>query len=254
MSVPAQEDGDGPSKDGPLNYAPKKLRHPEPAPDAAGAQSKAGSARPSAPHKRDASDLSESPWRRSRQRRAFAGDVAAVELRNRLALTPDRLPEPPRALSTGPRYSRLAGVVAVAAVGFVGYQLGSAPPRLAPNAGQSEGLTPKRSVPAAYPDPTLDSNSLAGQPGVGRSPQPALTSTATAKEVALPSNEQRFRAAVPRQAGTAAAGGRGRKLDGLGCGCRRERSRGDRPACGRIDAIGRHAGGPEYVASVGGGT
>ena len=197
MSVPAQE-----YDDGPLNYAPKKLRHPEPAPDTAGAPSKAGSAGPSVPPKRDASDLSEPPWRRSRQRGAFVGDVAAVELRNRLALAPDRLPEPPGALSAGPRYSRLAGVVAVAIVGFVGYQLGSAPPQLASSAGQSgpQGLASKRSVPAAYPKPTLDSNSLAGQPGVGRSPQPVLTSAATAKEIALPSNEQRFRAAAPRQA------------------------------------------------------
>jgi hypothetical protein len=207
MSVPAQEYDDEPSKDGPSNHAPKKVRHPEPAPDPAGAPPKADSAGQSASPKRDASGLAEPPWRRSRQRGAFAGDIAAVELRNRLALAPDRLPEPPPALSTGPRYGRVAVVVMVAAVGFVGYQLGSAPPSAPPELA------------------TLDSNSLAGQPGVGRlsaegevdtargvstgpamvnappasqPPQPVLSSAATAKE--MPSNEQRSSAAALRQA------------------------------------------------------
>jgi hypothetical protein len=238
MSVPAQEydegpSKDGPSKDGPSNYAPKKVRHPEPAPDPAGAPPKADSAGQSASPKRDASGPAEPPWRRSRQRGAFAGDIAAVELRNRLALAPDRLPEPPPALSTGPRYGRLAVVVMVAAVGFVGYELGSAPssapPELAPHSGQSgqQGLASKRSVPAAYPSPTLDANSLAGQPGGGRlsaegavdtargvstgpamvnappvsqPPRPVLSPVATAKEIALPTNEQRSSATAPRQA------------------------------------------------------
>jgi hypothetical protein len=233
MSVPAQEYDEGPSKDGPLNYAPKKVRDPEPAPDPAGAPSKADSAGQSASPKRDASGLAEPPWRRSRQRGAFAGDIAAVELRNRLALAPDRLPEPPPPVSTGPRYGRLAVVVMVGAVGFVGYQLGSAPssapPGPAPHSEQSgqQGLASKRSVPAAYPNPALDSSSLAEQPGVGRlsaggamdiargastgpamvnaapaaqPPQPVLSSAAAAKEIALPSNEQRSRAAAPRQA------------------------------------------------------
>jgi TPR repeat protein len=233
MSVPAQEYDDGPSKDGPLNYAPKKVRHPEPAPDPAGAPSKADSAGQNASPKREASGLAEPPWRWSRQRGAFAGDIAAVELRNRLALAPDRLPEPPPALSTSPRYRRLAVVVIVAAVGFVGYQLGStppsAPPDLAPHFGQSgqQALASKRSLPAAYPSPAVDSNSLAGQPGVGhlsaggavdtargastgptmvnaapaaQPSQPVLSSAATAKEIALPSNQQRSRAAAPRQA------------------------------------------------------
>jgi TPR repeat protein len=222
MSVPAQE-----SKDGPLNYAPKKVRHPEPAPDPA-APSETGSARHSASMKRDAAwsgaSDPEPPWRRPRQRGAFAGDIAAVELRNRLALTPDRLPEPPRTLSTGPRYGRLAGVVMVAAVGFLGYRLGSAPtsapPQLASRSGQSgqQGSSHRSMPAAAYPG--LDSDSPARQPGVGlsagrpmdistspamvsaapaapQSPQ-VLTSAATAKEIAPPSNEGRPAAASPQ--------------------------------------------------------
>jgi TPR repeat protein len=231
MSVPAQKSDEGPSKDGPLNYAPKKVRHPEPTPDPAGAPLAAGSA-PSW-LKRDAASSGafepvEPPWRKSKQRGAFAGDIAAVELRNRLALAPDRLPEPPRAVSSGPRYGRLAGVVVVAAVGFVGYQLGSAPPfsppQLASRSGPSgqQGLS-SRSVPAELSNPS-DSDPLAGRPGVGvsagtavdsarggsadpargapavpQSPQPALTSAATAKEIGLPSNERRSGAAAPPQ-------------------------------------------------------
>jgi TPR repeat protein len=225
MSVPAQESDEGPSKDGPLKYAPKKVRRPEPAPGPADASLEAGPA-PAwlnrDPASSAASESAEPPWRKSRHRWAFAGDIAAVELRNRLALAPDRLPEPPRPLSKGPRYGRIAGVVAVAAVGFVGYQLGSAPPssppQLASRSGQlgQQGLSSKRSAPAARSNPRPDS--VAGEPGVGlsagkaadsargesagpamvnaaptapQSPQPVLTSAATAKEIALPSTEQR---------------------------------------------------------------
>jgi hypothetical protein len=236
MSVPAQESDEGPSKDGPLNYAPKKVRHPEPAPDSAGAPPESDLAAQSRALKREAAPRSgapespEPPWRRSKQRGAFAGDIAAMESRNRLALVPDRVPDPPPPPSTGPRYGRLAGVVVVAAVGFVGYRLGSAPtsspPQLAPRSGHSgqQGLASDRSGPAAYP--SLDSISRAAQPGrlsagtaadparggstgpavvnaapaVPQSAQPVLTSPATAKEIALPSNEQRVSPAAPPQA------------------------------------------------------
>jgi hypothetical protein len=217
MSVPAREYDDGPSKDGPLNYAPKRVRHPESAPDLAGALSKAGSAGQSASPKGAASDLAEPPWRQSGQRGAFAGDIAAVELPSRLGLAPDRLPEPPPALSTVPRRGRLVGIVVVAAVGFIGYQLASAPPSAPPQLAPRSGQSGQRGL-ASYP--ALDPNSLAGQPGAGRlsagrgvstgpatvnaapatpqSPPPVLTSAATANETALPSNEQR-RAAADRK-------------------------------------------------------
>jgi TPR repeat protein len=238
MSVPARESDEGPSKDGPLKYAPKKVRRPEPAPGPADAPLESGSA----PGwlKRDAassgaSESAEPPWRKSRHRSGFAGDIAAVELRNRLALAPDRLPEPPRPLSKGPRYGRIAGVVVVAAVGFVGYQLGSAPPssppQLASRSGQSgqQGLSSKRSAPAARSNPRPDS--VAGEPGVGlsagnatdsargesdgpatvnaapaapQSPQPVLTSAVTANEQRSGARQLTVGEVRPLQVGEAA--------------------------------------------------
>src|SRR5260370_38551165 len=98
MSAPVREP-DGPSKDGPENYAPKKVRHPEPDPNPAAALLK-GDAAP-----RSAAPVSaEPPWRRAKQREVFAGDVAITELRSKLALAPDRLPEPPPLPSPGPTY------------------------------------------------------------------------------------------------------------------------------------------------------
>jgi len=172
MSAPAQEPDDGFSKGGPLNYAPKKARHAEPEPNPAGAMLKEDAA-----PKSGAAEPAEPPWRRSRQHAAFVGDVAAVELRNRLALAPDRLPEPPPSHSTGRKSisaGRLAAVVVVAAVGVVGYRLGSAPPgppsQLAPRSSQSgqSGLAPERSGAAAYLNgPSLDSKSPSRQPAAG---------------------------------------------------------------------------------------
>src|SRR5258708_2906021 len=118
MSAPVREPDDGPSKDGPLSYAPKKARHAESDPN------------PAAPAKGDAAppESAEPPWKRSRQRDAFAGDAAIAARRsNKLALAPDLLPGPPLP-ATGPKYvlaGRLAGAVVVTAVGVVGYQLGS---------------------------------------------------------------------------------------------------------------------------------
>jgi hypothetical protein len=126
----------------------------------------------------------------------FAGDVAVVELRSRLALAPDRLPEPPPPTSTGAKFAlarRLAGVAILTAVGVIGYQMGStppvSPPRIAPPPGQSNqrGLASKLSE--------------ANPP---QSAQPALTSLAVASAILPQSNEQRSRdtaspQAVPRQ-------------------------------------------------------
>ena len=73
----------------------------------------------------------EPPWRRSKQRPAFAGDISAFELPHRLALAPDRVPEPPSPISRPPALTwarRLIGLVVLAALGFIGYRLSSAPP------------------------------------------------------------------------------------------------------------------------------
>src|SRR5437899_10660667 len=155
MSAPVREPDDGPSKDGPLGYAPKNARHAESDPD------------PGAPATADAAppEPAEPPWKRSRQRDAFAGDAAIAARRNQLALAPDLLPGPPPP-STRPKYvlaGRLAGVVVVTAVGVVGYQLGSTPPASSPqlalraDRSSQQKLTAERLEPAAY----LDSKSAA---------------------------------------------------------------------------------------------
>src|SRR5215467_665850 len=143
MSAPNREpDDEGLSKDGPLNYAPKRARRPERYPDINGAPGKGAAANAprkhdavdalrkgaavdalrkgdaaapleksatadalrkgdaaSAPRKNDAvvqrgvSEPPVPPWKRKKQPQAFAGDVAIAELRTRVPLAPDRLPE-----------------------------------------------------------------------------------------------------------------------------------------------------------------
>jgi TPR repeat protein len=228
MSAPVREPDDGPSKDGPsqdgpsqdgpLNYAPKKVRDPEQDQKTAGAPEKGNAALRNA-----APELAEPPWRRSKQRQAFAGDVAISELRSRLALAPDRLPEPPPPLSTGPKSrwaGRLAGVAVVAAVGVAGYKSGSAPPTSTPQLAlpssqpNQRGRAPERSVPAVYLDNAgLDSKSPAGRPSASglstgmavdsargvssaattgpQSAEPAFASPAAAKAMAPQFNEQK---------------------------------------------------------------
>jgi hypothetical protein len=127
----------------------------------------------------------EPPWRRSRPRNnsggtAFVGDVAIAELRTKLALAPDRLPEPPPPSPSGSKLvwaGRITGVAVVVAVGFLGYRWGSSPnarfqlphpsshrtpaasDRTAavtpqnPGAGALGGLTVMNAVPAVYPPP-----------------------------------------------------------------------------------------------------
>jgi len=126
MSASVRESKLGPSKDEPLKYAPKKARLPNP-------DQKPSAPPPAldaAPGDNAAPRPSEPPWRRSRHRGAFAGDVAIAELRTKLALAPDRLPEPPPPSLGNAKLvwaGRLAGVAVVALVGFVGYRWGSSP-------------------------------------------------------------------------------------------------------------------------------
>jgi hypothetical protein len=153
MSAPGREPDDGPSKDGPLNYAPKKIRHPESDLIAAGAHRQGDTA-----SQNTTLELGQPPWKRSKRRGSFAGDVAIVELRNKRALAPQRLPEPPP--SPGVKHwltGRLAGIAVVAAVGVIGYRMGSgpiSPPHLALGSSQSnqQGLVSKSaSRPFAAP-------------------------------------------------------------------------------------------------------
>jgi TPR repeat protein len=182
MSAPVRELGDEPSKDGPLNYAPKKVRHPQTDPNPAGAPPRADAAPQSS-----APTTAEAPRRQWRQRGAFAGDVAIAELRGRLALAPDQLPEPPLP-STGPKQAwagRLAGVAAVTAVGVIGYYLGSTPPASPPQLGRpssqpsQQGLASERLI--AYPS---------------ESAAPALASPMAAKAIVLQPNESRDAASL----------------------------------------------------------
>jgi len=97
------------------------------------------------------------PWKRQPRRDVFAGDVALVELRSRLALGGERIPEPAVPFSRGPKFSgvlRLMSRIAMAAAvaGVAGYFLGFKPstkmPELTPASGQANGL-PALPIPVA---------------------------------------------------------------------------------------------------------
>src|SRR5215475_10472055 len=89
MSTPREPD-DRPSKDGPLSYAPKKVRHAEPEPNPA-----------AAPGKDDVAPLSQAPEpaealrTRSNHRPVVAGDVEIGVLRGGVAPPPNWIPELP---------------------------------------------------------------------------------------------------------------------------------------------------------------
>ena len=121
MKAPVREVDDN----GSLNYAPKKLGRPEQDqnPDKAGPKDDFAPP-PNMP------ESSEPPWKQKKQRGAFAGNIASGELRTRLTLTPDRVPEPRSPDSAVPVFGTmrlLVGVVAVVAAAIVGYRWGSAP-------------------------------------------------------------------------------------------------------------------------------
>jgi TPR repeat protein len=200
MSAPVREPDDGPSKERPLNYAPKKIRYREPHLIPAGAHREGDAA------SQDTTlESGQPPRKRSKQRGSFAGDVAIAELRNRFALAPDPLPPPPPPPSTGSKFglaSRLAGLAVVTAVGAVAYRMGSGPPaslpQLALGSGQSnqQGLVSKRSVPAALP--------LQSAP-------PPFGPTAAAKVIVPQSDERNSRDAVPTASPRLTVGAVGRQ-------------------------------------------
>jgi hypothetical protein len=97
------------------------------------------------------------PWKRKRGRKVFEGDVAVAELRSRLALEVDRVPEPALPLSTAPASSGVlwlrSGVAVVAAAAGVagylwGYRLSTEMPEATPASGQADVL-PAQSAPVA---------------------------------------------------------------------------------------------------------
>lgn len=120
MSAPDRESDDNASLNGgALNYPQKR------APPAGHDQNQESVApRVDTTPRPDTREPPEPPWKRKKRRGAFAGDVAVAELRTRLALAPDRIAEPPAPDSTA-RVSggvgRLIGVIALIAIGTVGY-------------------------------------------------------------------------------------------------------------------------------------
>src|SRR6266481_1727221 len=85
MKAPVRELDDNES----LKYAPKKPRRPEQDQNPDSAAPEVGSAPPPNMPK-----LSEPPWKQKNRHGASAGVVATGELRPRLSLMPDRVPQP----------------------------------------------------------------------------------------------------------------------------------------------------------------
>jgi hypothetical protein len=137
MGAPVRESDDGkPAKSAPAKDTPKDVG--------------------AAPSSR-AMEAPAPPWRRKPRHEVFEGDIAAVELRSRLALRPERIQEPVVPFSTVPTFSgvlRLTSGVAMAAtaVGVAGYlwgfNLSAKMPELTPVSGQANVL-PAPSTPVA---------------------------------------------------------------------------------------------------------
>jgi len=144
MGAPVRESDDGkPSKTEPKSEPPKNA----PAKD----MPKDVGAVPS----RRATEVPDPPWKRKPRREVFEGDVAAVELRSRLA--PERIPEPAVPFSTAPTFSRvlrlMSGIAMVAAVAGVagylwGFKLSTKMPELTPASGRAN-VPPALSTPVA---------------------------------------------------------------------------------------------------------
>jgi hypothetical protein len=108
----------------------------------------------------------EPPWKRKTQRGVFEGDVAVVELRSRLALAPDRIPEPAVPVSAASKFTavlRLTGVVLMAATmagvtGYLwGFRLSTKSPRLAHTSDQANVMSALSTPAANLNVPHLDS-------------------------------------------------------------------------------------------------
>src|SRR5215475_14028833 len=102
-------------------------------------------------------EMPDPPWKRKPRRELFEGDVAIVELRSRLALESEQIPEPAVPFSTAPTFSGvvrlISGVAMAAAVaagaGYVwGFKLSPKMPELTPASSQANVL-PAPSTPAA---------------------------------------------------------------------------------------------------------
>ncbi len=123
----------------------------------------------------------EPPWKRKTRRSVFEGDVAVVELRSRLALAPERVPEPAAPISTVSTFAAIlrlmGGVLMAAAVAGVtgylwGFRLSIKSPQLAPASDQANVL-PVRSTPAANLTASNPDSRRPSGPAAAIAPAPA---------------------------------------------------------------------------------
>jgi hypothetical protein len=215
MSAPVREPDDNESlNDGALHYAPKRARQVERDHDPESAAPRVNTA--PWPH---TLEPPEPPWKGKKRRGAFAGDVAVVELRTKLALAPDRIPEP--LPDSGPRVfggvGRFIGVIAVVAVGAVGYLWGQAwrtarPSQQFSTFSDRADSAPEPSVSVAnLKASSLDSTRAAVRPATGGLapgpasdagrgvPNDATSATAAPTASATQFNEQDSRPPAPPQ-------------------------------------------------------
>jgi hypothetical protein len=190
MKTPVRELDDNES----LKYAPKKPRRPEQDQNPDSAAPEVDPALPPNMPK-----LSEPPWKQKDRHEASAGVVATGELRPRLSLLPDRVPQPQppdTAVPISGTMRLLVGVITVVAAATVGYRWGSAP-RLTPASQQRApvsdhtSFTPGLAVPTAnfkVSGPDLKSTAAPSIASAGVNNEDAdaatvsVTSTATARQ------------------------------------------------------------------------
>jgi hypothetical protein len=112
----------------------------------------------------DVVDAQESdlPWKRKKRPPIFEGDAAIKELRARLAMAPDQMPEPPLYRVKDPIFAvvaRLMGVMALAAAGAVGFLWITATPHAAAPesaAGGEPALASNRAPETSRPQPAAE--------------------------------------------------------------------------------------------------
>jgi len=210
MSAPVRGPDDNESlNDGALHYAPKRTRQVE----------RDRNPESTAPRVHNAPwPRTLEPWKGKNRRGAFIGDVAVAELRTKLA--PDRIPEP-LPDSGAPVFSgvgRFIGVIAVVAIGAVGYLWGQARRTTLPSQQFSTFSDRADSAPepsasvANLKASSLDSTRTAVRPAVGglapgaasdagRSvPNGATSATAAPTASATQFGEQDSRPPAPPQA------------------------------------------------------
>jgi hypothetical protein len=152
-------------------------------------------------------EVPDPPWKRKSRGELFEGDVAIVELRSRLALESERVPEPAVPLSTDPTFSGvlrlMSGVATAAAVaGIAGYlwafKLSTKMPELTPASGQANILpalpTPVASLKTSNRD--FDPPAAARTASVGLAP---VDTSGTANPVTSVDAAQRPLLPTPRQ-------------------------------------------------------